>query len=169
MVGRPRSRPRRAGGLCRGGRALRESGAPRGTGGRGARQWRPNPEELERDLLPVLIVGALGEVDGSHAAVPDLAEEAVGADQRTRGGRVGFNGQVGEQGRGELDRRRLEECRRIGACEQRRYFDTEGLVTGARMLDVGGALFGCQVERPIENLEDLPPPCGGSCTRGVLP
>src|SRR5439155_13549430 len=81
----------------------------------------------------------------------------------------GVGGQVAEDRRGELYSRRVKEARRLGVREQRRYFGTERLVTGARMGDVGSALFGSQFERPVENLGDLPPPGGGRSTRRTLP
>ena len=101
--------------------------------------------------------------------MPDLPEDAVGADLGTRSGTVELGREGGEQGRGIFKRRSLEEGWRIAAREQRRYFATERLVTDARMLDIGGALFGCQLECPVDNVENVPPPRGGSATRGVLP
>ena len=38
------------------------------------------PDELDGDLLLELVVGAAGEVDHAHAALPELGEELVGAD-----------------------------------------------------------------------------------------
>jgi hypothetical protein len=38
----------------------------------------------------------------------------------------------------------LEKDWRVAAREQRRYFGSERPVTGARLLDIGDALFGCQ-------------------------
>ena len=38
------------------------------------------PDQLDRDALLILLVGALGEIDGTHAAVCDLVEQMVGAD-----------------------------------------------------------------------------------------
>ena len=40
----------------------------------------PLPDELERHLLLELSVGPFGEVDRAHAALTDLAKQAVGAD-----------------------------------------------------------------------------------------
>ena len=38
-------------------------------------------DDLERDPLLVLAVGALGEVDGAHPAPAELADQPVGADE----------------------------------------------------------------------------------------
>lgn len=131
----------------------------------------PPAQQLEGYTPLVLVVGALGEVDDSHPPVPDLSEDAVGADGRAGGGRVEVRPQLPEKRRGKLHRGSLKEGRRVTAREQRRYFGAQRLVTGARLLDVGGALVRCQLERPVDDVKDLPPPRGGrqSGTRGVLP
>ncbi len=44
----------------------------------------PALDQLEGDALLKVAVRALGEVDDAHAAVPQLADQTVGADERAR-------------------------------------------------------------------------------------
>ena len=41
---------------------------------------QPGAEQLERDLLRELAVGALGEKDPRHAAAADLVHDSIGTD-----------------------------------------------------------------------------------------
>jgi hypothetical protein len=67
-------------------------------------------DELDRDALLVLLVGALRQVDRAHPASAHLANQDVGADAPARGRRLAFRGpdplvvgpQIGVSGAGAL-------------------------------------------------------------------
>ena len=46
-------------------------------------------DDLERDPLLVLAVGALGEVDGAHPSPADLADHPIGSDEAPHPALVG--------------------------------------------------------------------------------
>ena len=77
----------------------------------------PAANELERDVLLELAVGAVGQEHPAHAAVADLADHAVGPDAVS--GLFPFLGldlrrRGFDQARGVDHRRRLEELFRVG-------------------------------------------------------
>ena len=60
------------------------------------------PDQLDRDALLILLVGALGEIDGAHAAMCDLVKQMIRADDSLHGRHI-----VGDQARNDRWRRRL--------------------------------------------------------------
>ncbi|MEM6704605.1 MAG: hypothetical protein AAF690_17940 [Acidobacteriota bacterium] len=72
------------------------------------RRCRAVGKELDGHLLFVLIVGTLGEIDGSHTASTDLSLQAVGSEPLARDGNRGVSGQ-----RSALRGEELEKLRRI--------------------------------------------------------
>jgi hypothetical protein len=100
---------------------------------RAKRSDRPRPSngrhDLDRHLLPELVVGARGEIYTPHAATPDLADHAVRADALPDdvAGRVGAG----------VDRQVIEKGTRLRVgLDQAHHFGGEGGVIAAGALDV---------------------------------
>lgn len=74
-------------------------------------------------------------------------------------------GEFTEEGGGELHGGSFEKGRRVGICQQRPHRGAEPGVAARVLCYVRGALIGRQLERPVKNLKDLPPPRGGNATR----
>jgi hypothetical protein len=96
--------------------------------------------------------------------VADLAQDAVradlGADERVT---VTF-GEIAKQGDDEFGGRALEKLKCIAILEHVRCGDGHLRLTRARPLDVGRALDWWDLERPVDDLEDLSPPGGARCS-----
>jgi len=90
--------------------------------------------ELEGDTLAEFAIGALGEVDGAHAAAADLAKDLVGADAAAEHG-VG-----GERGRVE------EAAGWVVIFEEGRDFAVKVVIAGAGLGEEGRALIGRAIE-----------------------
>jgi len=102
----------------------------------------PAPQELEGYGLLVLLIGALGEVDRAHAAVPDLSEEAVGTKLRRDRGRD-FGRELAEQRGGELHRVTFEDAGALAVRQQRRSGLADRRIPARGMLQIRGTLVGC--------------------------
>ena len=126
----------------------------------------PSPQQLERNRLLVLVVGAFGEEYGAHAAAAELADDAVRADRRARDGFVGIGWELAQDRHGKFRRGSIQKGRRVGVRQKRCDGGTQLGCSLAGLFDVGGPLVGSQLERAVDDFEDLPPPRGQSCTRG---
>ena len=129
----------------------------------------PRRQKFDSYLSLVLIVGALGEVYGSHAAATDLVENAVGSDLSTICRSIGVEGETSEEGRRKFRCRGLEESVRFGISQYSGRSGAHIVISGARTFDMCYALVGFELESLVENFEDLPPPGSGSSRRRVLP
>ena len=113
-------------------------------------------DELDRDLLLVLPVGAPGEIDRAHAAAADALRDLVVADGRPDQP-VGII--VLEEPRVERHDRRLDEvtCRLVGS-QQGIDFPAQGLVARALLAQECVALSPLDAERGMKNrLDGLQP------------
>ena len=126
----------------------------------------PPTQQLEGDRLVVLLVGALGEIDRAHAAMPELADDAIHADARARRALVGLRGEIMQERRREFRGGRVEHRRSVGVRQQTGHFGTERGIAAAGAPHEQLSPLGGQVERLVENVEDLPPPRGGTGSRG---
>ncbi len=125
-----------------------------------AAEW-PAANELERDVLLELAVGAIGQEHPAHAAVADLADHAVrpdavaglfpflGLDLRRRGV---------DQARGVDHRRRLEELLRVGVGgDESLDLRAEHGVAGARAIEHRGAGRRLEVQHLVQDRLDAGP------------
>lgn len=127
----------------------------------------PRRQQLDRYAFPILVVSAFGEIDGPHASATDLAQNAIGTDLKSVGASIEVGKTISEEWSGEFDRRRIQERARFGR-QHCRSCCTHRVIAGKGAVQVCGALNGRELERVVENLEDLPPPGGGSGRRRAL-
>src|SRR5678816_449065 len=102
--------------------------------------------ELDRDLTAILLVRPLGEVDRTHAALPDRADDAIWADAATVDVGAGFervpNGAADQLSETLIGSGlRGNECLDLGA---------QGAIRGAFGLEVGCALCWREQYRVLE-------------------
>ena len=114
----------------------------------------------------ILVVSAFGEIDGPHTAATDLAQNAIGADLSV-GASIEVRKTISEEWRGEFGRRRIEERACFGR-QHCRGCCTHRVIAAKGTVQVCGALNGRELECLVENLEDVPPPGGGSGRRCAL-
>src|SRR6266516_3195853 len=122
----------------------------------------PGRQHLEGDALLVLVVGALGKIDGTHAAAPELAEDAVRTEPRPCIGEVGEGGRVVEEGCGQRRRRDVEHGSRLGTLEERRHLGPEHRVVDAALFDERRPLRGLELQGTVRGIEHAPPPRSGN-------
>ena len=111
---------------------------------------RVAPHQLDGDALAVLLVVPLGQVDGAHAAPPDLAQDPVGTDARA-GPRLGpALGRRAKQGRAAGGLQELVGLGRGG--EERLHLGAQLGVARAGRVNERAPLF----RRPIQSRADDP-------------
>src|SRR5262245_19723865 len=124
----------------------------------------PPREQLERDALLELIVGAFREIHCSHPTPADLAENAVRAETRRRvSAWLRERRAVIEQG-SELRGGNLERRHALSADQKVLQLLAERGVVGAAPHEKRLALLGTEIERVVGRLEEAPP---SSCARHV--
>lgn len=117
-------------------------------------------DQLERDPLVELPVGALAEEHASHPAAPDLAYDSEGSD--SVGYRSADGGRRFEQRRGDPGGWRFENAAvAMIRAHELEHLVTQVLVPAARAIDEGRALSGGNVDGGVEEGIDALESVGG--------
>src|SRR6185295_1265321 len=112
----------------------------------------PALQQLDRHLLLVLGVGALGEIDRSHAAAAELRDDPVGPEPR-----AGLEARIPR----EVEDGGLDEVAELGLeGEHRLDLRAQGLVLAAGLRKEGPALVFRALESDLEKILDSLPAFG---------